>query len=379
MLASSNTSVTTKFRSQDLSAPWRHVDVVLVVTSLIIAGIGLALVHSATLRLEGGFGIVARQGVFVLIGLAAMAGLAMTDYRRILDWWPVLYVGSMLLLVGVMTPLGATGAFGAARWYSFGPVVLQPVEFSKIGVIVALAAYLAAEERLDLRRLAFSLLLVGLPFGATMLQPDLGSALVFAAVGVAMLVVGGIRLRHLAVLALIGLVAVAGVLQSDVLDDYQKQRLLTFANPDAVDEAASYNVTQAQVAISSGGLTGFGFGNGPSTRLGYVPAQRTDFIFTVVGEEFGFVGAGTLLLLYSVLIWRIWRAAQLAASRSGTLLCVGVMAMLLFHVFENVGMNLGIMPVTGLPLPLVSQGGSSVMATFAALGLVLSVHMRRYR
>jgi len=378
MLASSNASAGSRFRSQDLSAPWRHVDVVLLVTSLVIAAIGLVLVYSATRRFEGGLDIAVRQGMFVVLGVAVMAGLSMVDYRRILDWWPVLYIASMLLLVGVMTPLGATGAFGAARWYVFGPVVLQPVEITKLGTIIAVAAYLGSAERVDLRRLAIVLMLVGLPFGVTMVQPDLGSALVFVVVGVMMLVVGGVKLRHLAVLVLIGLVAIVGVLQSDALDEYQKQRLLTFANPDAVDEAASYNVTQAQVAISSGGLTGFGFGNGPSTRLGYVPAQRTDFIFTVVGEEFGFVGAGTLLLLYAAMMWRIWRIAQLAANRSGTLLCVGILAMLLFHVFENVGMNLGIMPVTGLPLPLVSQGGSAVLATFASIGLVQSVHMRRY-
>ena len=193
-----------------------------------------------------------------------------------------------------------------------------------------------------------------------------------------MLVVGGVRLRHLAVLVLIGLVGVFGILSSNALDEYQKDRLTAFANPEGVSERAIYNVKQAQTAISSGGLTGFGLGNGPSTRLGYVPAQQTDFIFTVAGEEFGFVGAGALLLLYSVMIWRIWRIAQLAAEPMGTLLCIGVLSMLLFHIFENVGMNLGIMPITGIPLPFVSQGGSSVVAACIALGLVQSVHMHRY-
>ena len=185
-------------------------------------------------------------------------------------------------------------------------------------------------------------------------------------------------MRHLAVLLLLGVVAVFGILSSDTLDQYQKDRLTRFANPDSVSEEVGYNVKQAQTAISSGGLTGYGFGNGPSTRLGYVPAQQTDFIFTVAGEEFGFVGAGTLVLLFGVMIWRIWRIAQLAADPMGMLLCVGVMSMLLFHIFENIGMNLGIMPITGIPLPLVSQGGSSVLASFVALGMVQSVHMHRF-
>ena len=177
---------------------------------------------------------------------------------------------------------------------------------------------------------------------------------------------------------LVGLVGVIGILQSDTLDQYQKDRLLSFANPEGVSEAVRYNVEQAQTAISSGGFTGFGFGNGPSTRLGYVPAQQTDFIFTVAGEEFGFIGAGMLVLLFAFMIWRIWRIAQLAADPMGTLLCVGVMSMLLFHIFENIGMNLGIMPITGIPLPFVSQGGSSVIASFVAIGLVQSVHMHRF-
>jgi rod shape determining protein RodA len=193
-----------------------------------------------------------------------------------------------------------------------------------------------------------------------------------------MLVVAGVKMRHLAVLLLLGVVAVFGILSSDTLDQYQKDRLLSFASPDSVSEEVGYNVKQAQTAISSGGLTGYGFGNGPSTRLGYVPAQQTDFIFTVAGEEFGFVGAGTLVLLFGIMVWRIWRIAQLAADSMGMLLCVGVMSMLLFHIFENIGMNLGIMPITGIPLPLVSQGGSSVLASFVALGMVQSVHMHRF-
>ncbi len=366
-----------RFTARDLSAPWRHVDITLLVVSLVIAAIGLVMVYSATRRFDGGTGVVARQTLFVGLGVVAMALISRVDYRRIADWWPVIYVTGLALLIGVLTPLGST-VNGTRGWYQFGPVVLQPAELAKLATIIAVASFLGQVDRVDLSRLAMALGLMGAPVVLTLLQPDLGSALVFIVAGLGMLVVAGVRMRHLAVLLLLGVVAVFGILSSDTLDDYQRDRLTAAFNPEGVSEAAGYNVRQAQTAISSGGLTGYGFGNGPSTRLGYVPAQQTDFIFTVAGEEFGFLGAGTLVLLFGVMIWRIWRIAQLAADPMGMLLCVGIMSMLLFHIFENVGMNLGIMPITGIPLPLVSQGGSAVMASFVALGLVQSVHMHRF-
>lgn len=368
----------TGFRSRDLSSPWRHVDVLLGGVTAIVVVAGLVMVYSATKRFDSGASVVLKQAMFVVVGLGVMAGLSLIDYRRIVAWWQVIYGFGLVLLGGVLTPLGALGDYGTKGWYSVGPIVFQPVEIAKMATIIAVAAYLGSVDRVDLRRLASALALLALPMGLTLLQPDLGSALVFIVVALGMLVVGGVRLRHLLVLVLVGVVGVVGILQSDTLDQYQKDRLTVFANPDGVSDRVSYNVKQAQTAISSGGLTGYGLGKGPSTRLGYVPAQKTDFIFTVAGEEFGFLGAGTLLILYALMIWRIWRVAQLAADDVGTLLCIGVLSMLLFHIFENIGMNLGIMPITGIPLPLVSQGGSAVVASCAALGLVQSVHMHRY-
>ena len=366
-----------RFRARDLSAPWRHVDVALLVVTGLITVIGLVMVYSATRRFDGGMGVVARQAFFVGVGVVAMAVISLIDYRRIADWWPMIYAAGIVLLLGVLTPLGST-VNGTRGWYRFGPVVLQPAELGKLATVIAVAAFLGSVDEVDLRRLGMALGLLGAPVLLTLLQPDLGSALVFIVAGLGMLVVAGVKMRHLAVLLLLGVVAVFGILSSDTLDQYQKDRLLSFANPDSVSAEVGYNVKQAQTAISSGGLTGFGFGNGPSTRLGYVPAQQTDFIFTVAGEEFGFVGAGALVLLFGIMIWRIWRIAQLSADSMGMLLCVGVLSMLLFHIFENIGMNLGIMPITGIPLPLVSQGGSSVLASFVALGLVQSVHMHRF-
>ena len=366
-----------RFRARDLSAPWRHVDLTLLIVIGLLIAFGSLLVFSATRRFDGGAAIVARQGLFIVIGVAAMAGVSLVDYRRIADWWPLLYLGSIAVLAGVLTPLGTT-VNGTRGWYRFGPVVLQPAEFAKLTTIVAVAAFLGSVERVDVRRLAGALVLMGVPTGLTLLQPDLGSSLVFIVIGLGMLVVGGVRLRHLVVLVLVGVVAVVGILQSDTLDQYQKDRITSFANPEGADPAVRYNVEQAQTAISSGGLTGYGFGNGPSTRLGYVPAQQTDFIFSVAGEEFGFVGAGSLVLLFGLLVWRAWRVAQLSSDKMGMLICVGALSMVLFHVFENIGMNLGIMPVTGIPLPFVSQGGSSMIASCLAIGLVQSVHMHRF-
>lgn len=371
-------TATTGFRSRDLSSPMRHVDLILFGATLLIGAIGLIMVYGASRRFPGGESFVAKQMAFMVLGVVLMAALALIDYRRIMDWWQVIYGLSLIVLGGVLTPLGSLGDYGTKGWYVFGPIVFQPVEIAKLATIIAVAAYLGSAERIDLRRLGGALLLFALPMGLTLLQPDLGSSLVFIVVGAGMLVTSGANLRYLGILALIGVIGVAGVLSSDVLDDYQRDRLTAFANPEGVSAEARYNVEQAQTAISSGGLTGYGFGNGPSTRLGYVPAQRTDFIFTVAGEEFGFLGAGSLLVLYGVMVWRIWRTARIARDAAGMLLSVGVMSMLMFHIFENVGMNLGIMPITGIPLPLVSQGGSAVVATCVAVGLVQSVHMHRY-
>ncbi len=362
-----------RFRATDLAAPWRHVDVVLLAAVAGVLLIGSVMVQSATRNLPDGGTFIVKHLAFIVVGVGAMAAVSLVDYRRILAWWPVVYGGSLVLLAGVLTPLGST-VNGTRGWYRLGPLQLQPAEFAKVAMIVAIAAYLGAAERVDLRRLFGALMLMGGPIALTLLQPDLGSSLVFIVAGLGMMVVGGVKMRHLAVLMVLGVVAVAGILNSGTLDQYQKDRLTDFVSPDG----QSYNVRQAQIAISSGGITGYGLGKGPQTKGGYVPEQQTDFIFTVAGEELGFLGSGLLILLLGTVIWRIWRIAQMSAEPAGTLVCVGVMSMFLFHVFENIGMTLGIMPVTGIPLPFVSYGGSSMLAAFMALGLVQSVHMHRF-
>jgi rod shape determining protein RodA len=373
MLSTSHRAPGRRLAARDLTAPWRHVDGILIGAVSVIAIMGAFMVYSATRLSDGKSDLIWRHLAFIAVGFVLMAAASLVDYRRLAEWWPAIYVVSLVALVGVLTPLGAT-INGTSGWYRLGSLSFQPAELAKVGTILAVAAYLGTADRVDLRRLATALVLLGLPLGLVLLQPDLGSALVFAAIAMGMLVVGGVRFRYLAVLVLLAVGVVAGMLAAGVLDEYQQERLSTFLSTDG----QSYNVTQAQTAISSGGLTGYGFGEGPQTRGGFVPVQESDFIFTVVGEEFGFLGSALLVGLFGVVIWRIWRAAQLAQDSTGMLLCVGILSMLLFHVFENVGMTLGIMPVTGIPLPFVSYGGSSVMVSFLAIGLVESVHMHRF-
>jgi rod shape determining protein RodA len=366
---------------RDLSAPWRHIDGILLVTTVALGIFGVAMVFSATRGADDAIdtSFVVRQGAFMVVGVGAALGISLVDYHRLRDWAPLLYLGSLGLLVAVLSPLGSE-VNGAQAWFLFGPIGLQPAELAKLALIVTLSSMLAAwGGEIDLRRLALALGVAGVPIGLIMLQPDLGTVLVFVVVTLALLLVGGVRGRHVLVLSIIGIVGVVGVLNSDALAEYQKERLTVFADPEADVQGAAYNLQQSITAVANGGLTGQGYGEGSQTQLRFVPEQQTDFIFTVVGEELGFAGAATLLGLYAVLAWRIWRAAQLSRDLLGTLLCVGVLAMFGFQMFQSVGMSTGIMPVTGIPLPFISYGGSSVITSFLAVGIVLNVHMRRFR
>jgi rod shape determining protein RodA len=360
------------------ASPWRHLDLLLLGATGAVAALGVVMVYSATKSTEG-TGYLARQGVFVLIGVAVLGVVTLVDYRRIRDLAPLLYGGGMLLLLAVLSPAGTT-VNGAKSWFALGSFQLQPAEFMKLATIVLIAAVASAATSHPLpgRTTAACLLLAALPIGLILLQPDLGSALVFVTAAAAVVFVGGIHSRQLAVLALLaalGAVYLFGY--SSVLDDYQRDRLTTFVSADA-QNTASFQVRQAETAIGAGGVTGAGLFQGTQTKLSYVPYQESDFIVTVVGEELGFAGSATLLLLYGVIAWRIWRAAAVSRDLFGTLVCVGVLAIFLFQVFENMGMAMGIMPVTGIPLPFLSYGGSSTITMFAAIGLVLNVHTRRF-
>ena len=366
------------------AAAWRHLDVALVGCLVAISAIGTLMVYSST-RGPGGSdpydaSFLKKQALFVGLGFGVMAVTAAVDYRRVRDFAPLAYIAVCVMLGLVVSSLG-TNRNGAQAWFDLGPYQLQPSELMKLALIMGLAAVVAQfRDDLDLRRLAVVLAVAGVPLGLIMMQPDLGTALVLVSVTAGVLLVGGARPKHLAALLVVGVLGVAVVLNSDMLADYQRARLTTFLSQGSGESlrTEAYNLEQSKIAIGAGGAFGRGLFRGPQTRLGNVPEQHTDFIFTAVGEELGFAGAGTLLALFAILAWRIWRTAQLARDQLGTLICVGVLSMFVFQVFENVGMTMGIMPITGIPLPFVSYGGSSILTSFMAIGLVESVHMRRY-
>ncbi len=370
---------------------WQHVDPILLIATLLIGAFGCLMVYTATRDELQAAGLsplyyLKKQAIFMVIGVVVMLAVMAVDYRRFRDWAPAIYGLTVLVLLAVFV-VGHKSK-GSQAWFQVGSYQLEPSEFAKIGLIVALAAYCAAAKgRLTARALLVVLVLSAIPFALIYKQPDLGTALVLAGVLVAVVLIGGASARLLGLLALIAVLLGVGVVHFGILKSYQQARLTSFVqSPDQPNAALlqsaaganEYNLAESKITIGDGGLFGKGIGHGTQTNLSYVPEQRTDFIFTAVGEQLGLVGSGLLLLLFAAVIWRTWRAATLSRDLFGTLICVGVLAMLVFEVFENVGMTMGIMPVAGIPLPLMSYGGSAVIATFAGVGLVANVRMRRF-
>lgn len=363
--------------------PWRQVDFVLLAAVAGITGLGLLMIYSSTRQSQAAAGLdpafyLKRQALFVLVGAVVLVVVALVDYRTLRDLAPAIYVGSLVVLLLVLSPLG-TERRGTQAWFQIGPYQFEPSEMVKLTLVVVLAAYCATHrDQLDGARLATALALAGAPLLLINLQPDLGTGMVLVAILMGILLVAGATPRQIVILALLGITAVVVVLELGALQDYQRDRLSAFLDPQEDVQRSAYNLNQSKIAIAAGGLSGRGLFQGTQTNLSFVPEQHTDFIFTAVGEELGFAGASTLLGLFGLVMWRTWRAAVTAKDRFGTLVCVGVLAMLVFQVFENVGMTMGLTPIAGIPLPLMSYGGSATVATFAALGLVMSVHMRRF-
>jgi len=312
------------------------------------------------------------------VGLVGMVLIALLDYETIRTAVPVVYCGTLLVLLLVLTPLG-TERRGTQAWFQLGPYQFEPSEVAKLVLIVTLAAFCAVRRgELDTVRVLTALGLAGAPLFLIYLQPDVGTGMVFVAVVMGILLVGGASLRQIGVLTLLGMTAVVAVLQLGVLEDYQRDRLSAFLDPKEDVQRSAYNLNQSKIAIAAGGLGGRGLFQGTQTNLSFVPEQHTDFIFTAVGEELGFIGGVSLLGFFGVMMWRTWRAAVLARDQFGRLVCVGVLGMFVFQIFENVGMTMGITPVTGIPLPFMSYGGSALIASFIGIGLTLNVHMRRF-
>ena len=358
----------------------RHVDFSIPILALILSGIGLLMIYSATRK---PFDLidtneilhVQKQAIFLLIGVIGMFVVAAIGHKRLQRLIPLIYLVVIGLLFSVLF-LGVEKK-GTKGWFEFGIYQFQPSEYCKIGIVVVLAFLLSGSETISRGRLLLTLVAAGLPIVAILAQPDLGTILVYGAITAGMVVAAGIKGRYLFILFLLLLTGVVAVFESETLEDYQVARLLVFVNDDE-STSASYNLEQAQIAIGNGGITGSGLFEGTQNKSDLVPEQQTDFIFTVIAEETGFLGSVLVLGLIGLLLFRIWRIGRLAEDNFGLLISVGVFCMILFQTFQSVGMSTGIMPITGIPLPLISYGGSSIVSTFLGLGLVESVHMRRH-
>ena len=363
--------------------PLRHLDPALIAVALGLALFGLFMVFSATqqsLRTLGedpGF-YLKKQIAFLMLGVVVMAIVATFDYRLVKVYSGIVFGVLLFALLLVLTPIGDETA-GAQRWISLFGFQFQPAEIAKLTVVAMLAAYLSEVREVRLEHVWRAAGIAAAPIALIFLQPDVGTMMVFAAVLITSLVVAGARLRHIVILLGVAVFGAIIAFHLGIVKEYQIARLRSFLDPAADPLVAGYNLQQAEIAIGSGGLFGRGYLNGTQTNLDFVPEQHTDFVFTVVGEELGFVGAILLLALFAVLLWRGFRIALLSRDTFGTLLATGIVTMLAFQVVVNVGMTMGIMPVTGIPLPLVSYGGTSMITNWAAVGLLLNVHMRRFK
>jgi len=357
-------------------------DFFLIIPYMILSGIGLVMVYSASAPRLVALGVsptreVEQQAAFVLIGLMAFAIVSMID-TRIVRWWvPVAYLGSVVTLIMVLSPLG-TVVKGAQRWIQLGPIRFQPSEIAKLAVILGLAALLSGAARpMKWDRVVRAVALVALPSVLIFLQPDLGTMLTFGFIAAVMVFVAGATWRQMGALIVAGIVGTVGVFQVGAIKTYQITRLTAFLDETSDVLGAQYNQYQSQIAIGTGGLFGKGLFQGTQTNLRFVPEQSSDFIFTAVGEQLGFVGSLLIIVLFGIIIWRLLVAAANARDRFGQLVAAGIAALIAFHVFVNIGMTIRLMPVTGLPLPFMSSGGTVFVAMSIALGLAHSVWMRR--
>jgi rod shape determining protein RodA len=357
-------------------------DLMLVIPYLLLTALGLVMIYTASApRLEEA-GVsptreLEQQAAFVLIGFASFAIVSVINLSVVRPWVPALYLGSVVTLILVLSPLGSA-VKGAQRWIQLGPVRFQPSEIAKLAVILGLAMLLSAAVRpMKWDRVARAVMIVVVPAVLIFLQPDLGTMLTFGFIAGVMIFVAGATWRQMAALIVAGLVTTVAVFQAGVIKTYQITRLTAFLDETSDVLNTQYNQFQSQIAIGTGGLFGKGLFNGTQTNLRFVPEQSSDFIFTAVGEQLGFVGSLFVLVMFGLIIWRILVAAANARDRFGQLAATGVAALVAFHVFVNIGMTIRVMPVTGLPLPFMSSGGTVFVVMSVALGMAHSVWMRR--
>lgn len=366
---------------------WFVVDPLLILSVMAITAMGALLVYSATrgpaTELDpADTSFLTRQVFFAVVGAGLGLFAALINIERIRSLVSVAYISTLGLLLGIL--LFGADINGTQAWYRLGGFTFQPSEPGKLVLIVTLATVFSS-DRVGFQRMAAGLLLAGVPIGLILLQPDLGTVLVYIVVTAVMIMMSNISMRLILLLVLAAITAITMIFTSDVLEDYQKDRLTVFVLDDeAVAELGAdavrvaYNAEQSQIAIGNGGLTGTGLFQGTQTSSNLVPEQQTDFIFSVAGEELGFRGASILLVLFAVVVVRIWRVAVRASDEFDRLMAVGVMSMFVFQVFQSAGMTMGMMPVTGIPMPFVSYGGSSMLTSMIAIGLILGVYRRRF-
>lgn len=345
-------------------------DYILILLMIILVAYGLIIIYSANDKDMTAGSEFMRQLKYFAIGLVFLVLLASIDYHFWIRMEPYLYLFNLAILGAVL--VAGKEALGAQRWISIGGFTFQPSEFAKILLIICLAIRLSDENALLPEKLVGTMIYLGIPMAFIMKQPDLGTALVLIAILFAMLFVRGLNPIYILAATAAGM----GI-SPFVLKEYQKTRLLIFMNPDMDPTGAGWNLRQSMIGIGSGKFQGKGLLFGTQTQLKFVPEHSRDFIFTVLGEELGFIGGASLIALYFFLILKIIKIAQEAKDSFGTLMATGVAAMLFFHIFINIGMTMGIMPVTGIPLPFLSYGGSAIITNLMAIGLLLSISLRR--
>ena len=372
---------------RSIVAPTRSIDWILMSAVGLLTTIGVFIVYSATRprllnRGDDPFAFAQRQVIFIMVAIVAMIVVMWIDYVQLRGNAELLYAGTIFLLVLVLVTGAVVG--GARLSFDLGPISVQPSELSKVTTLLLLAGYLSRGDNdvVTYERFIQSLFIVGVPVVLIAVEPDLGSASVVVAMAMGVLLVAGARARYIVLVTALSVASVAAGVISGVVRDYQLQRLVGFLNQNSDSASLQQLITQvrfAKRAVATGGFFGKGYLEGPLTNGRFIPVQSTDFVFSAVGEQFGMVGCGIVIALFVVILWRVFRIARLAQDRLGTLIASGVFTMILWQAFQNIGMTMGITPVSGVPLPFVSYGGSHTVAFAMMIGLVQSVHMRRFR
>lgn len=381
------TRVQTQTRLEPAPSLLARMDKLLLIGTIAVVGFGLVAILSATGGVGSDQSFFPRQVGFAIGGGFAALVVASLPYQMLRNLVTAIVVGTGLALVLVLSPLGTTQR-GTRGWLDVGPVTIQPAEFAKLALVIGLAHILAGSGRRRIRgkatadepepaRITAALGLIGMLAVLVLAGRETGSVMVYCFVGLGVFAMAGVPKRFVILLIISGITVFTLAFTTGVLEQTQKDRLTSFLNADADPRGIGYNQRQSVTAIGSGGFTGQGLFEGPQTQYGYLPEQQTDFIFATIGEELGFVGAVSLLLLEGFVLWRILVVAQETEDRFGALICVGVFTMLLFQIVQNTGMTVRLLPITGIPLPFVSYGGSALVTSLVAVGLVQSVAVHR--